>query len=271
MARYIDAEKAKTFFEEIDAGSRAHITLLTPYEFAEYLDELPAADVVEVVRKAVKGYEGYYEVDQFGRIYSVDRVISVNDNGRQYEKPLKAKQMKQTIHSKGYKTVSLTKDGKTKCMFVHRIVAEAFIPNEENLPMVNHKDEDKTNNFVENLEWCTASYNRTYGNAVEKQAKKLRGKKHTEKHKAKISMSMKKTFAVAAKGEKVMAEYEVRDVVCDYGVYEDGELKLILNSRRIALQIVELLREDERIHREVNPVANYLSYWDRPKISTQIP
>lgn len=48
MARYIDTEKAKTFFEEIDAGSRAHITLLTPYEFAEYLDEIPAADVQEV-------------------------------------------------------------------------------------------------------------------------------------------------------------------------------------------------------------------------------
>jgi len=90
--------------------------------------------------------------------------------------------------------VHLTKDGKTKGMFVHRIVAEAFIPNENNLPMVNHKDEDKTNNFVENLEWCTASYNRTYGNAVEKQAKKLRGKKHTEEHKAKISMSMKMHF-----------------------------------------------------------------------------
>ncbi|MBS7360148.1 MAG: hypothetical protein KIG53_06050 [Oscillospiraceae bacterium] len=50
MARYIDAEQAKTFFEEIDAGSRTHTTLLTPYEFAEYLDEIPTADVVEVVR-----------------------------------------------------------------------------------------------------------------------------------------------------------------------------------------------------------------------------
>lgn len=50
MARYIDAEQAKTFFEEIDAGSRAHTTLLTPYEFAEYLDEIPTANVVQVVR-----------------------------------------------------------------------------------------------------------------------------------------------------------------------------------------------------------------------------
>ena len=62
-----------------------------------------------------------------------------------------------------------------------------------------------------------------------------------------------------------MAEYEVRDVVCDYGVYEDSELKLILNSRRIALQIVELLKEDERIHRALNPVKDYPPYLDRPK------
>ena len=62
-----------------------------------------------------------------------------------------------------------------------------------------------------------------------------------------------------------MAEYEVRNVVCDYGVYEDGELKLILNSRRIALQIVKLLKEDERIHRELNPIKDYPAYLDRPK------
>ena len=62
-----------------------------------------------------------------------------------------------------------------------------------------------------------------------------------------------------------MSEYEVRDTVCDYGVYEDGELKLILNSRRIALQIVELLKEDERIHRELYPIKDYPPYLDRPK------
>lgn len=62
-----------------------------------------------------------------------------------------------------------------------------------------------------------------------------------------------------------MANYEVKDTVCDYGVYENGELKLILNSRRIALQIVELLKEDERIHRELNSVKDYPPYLDRPK------
>lgn len=151
-------------------------------------------DMVEVVRMPVVGYEDKYVVDQFGRVYGVDRTTTVFDNGRIYEKPIAGKQLKQSLHTKGYKTVSLTKDGKAKTMFVHRIVAEAFIPNTDNLPMVNHKDEDKTNNFVENLEWCTASYNRTYGNAVEKHAKKIRGRKHTTEHKKKISDGVKRSY-----------------------------------------------------------------------------
>lgn len=191
MERYIDANKIKlTGLPFSDVNNEVYFSLT---DIRKAIEQTPTADVVEVVRKAIKGYEGYYEVDQFGRVYSVDRVVSVNDNGRQYEKPLKSKQMKQSLHTKGYKIVSLTKDGKTKSLFVHRVVAEAFISNENDLPMVNHKDEDKTNNFVENLEWCSASYNRTYGNAVEKHAKKLRGKKHTEEHKKKISDSVKRS------------------------------------------------------------------------------
>jgi hypothetical protein len=153
------------------------------------------SNFVEVVRKPVRGYEGRYVVDQFGRVFGVDRTTTVQDNERIYEKPIAGKQMKQSVHTAGYKTVTLTKDGKTKTVYVHRIVAEAFVENPENLPMVNHKDEDKTNNFAENLEWCSASYNRTYGKAVEKHAKTLRGKKHTEEHKRKISESMKNHHA----------------------------------------------------------------------------
>ena len=158
------------------------------------LENAKPVDAVEVVRKPVKGYEGYYEVDQFGRVFSVDRVVSVDDNGRKYDKPLAGKQMKQTMHDKGYKVVSLTKDGETKSKFVHRLVAEAFLDNPDNLPMVNHKDEDKTNNFLENLEWCTAAYNRTDGKAVERHAQTLRGQKHTEEHKRKIAESMTRHY-----------------------------------------------------------------------------
>ena len=140
------------------------------------MEQTPTIDAVPVVRKPVVGYEGYYEVDQFGRVFSLDRSVVVADGNRSYTKNLKGKQMKQAMHGKGYKVVTLTKDGKMTNLYVHRIVAEAFLPNPDNLPMVNHKDEDKANNFLENLEWCTAAYNRTYGNAIEKQAKTLRGR-----------------------------------------------------------------------------------------------
>lgn len=166
----------------------------------EYAELLPAVDAVPVVRKPVKGYEGLYEVDQFGRVFGVDRIKEVNDNGRQYLKPIAGKQMKQSLHTKGYKTVSLTKDGKTKTVFVHRIVAEAFIDNPGNLPFVNHKDEDKTNNFLENLEWCTPSYNRIYGKAIENHAKKIRGVPHTEEHKQKISAGLKAYYGERKEG-----------------------------------------------------------------------
>ena len=131
------------------------------------IKDAPTIDAVEVVRKPVKGYEGYYEVDQFGRVYGCERHIPVDDNGRLYVKPVFGKQMKQALHTKGYKIVSLTRDGRTKTAFVHRLVAEAFLPNPDALPYVNHKDEDKTNNFMDNLEWCTQKYNLNYGKCKE--------------------------------------------------------------------------------------------------------
>ena len=187
--RLIDAEKV---IEDLTAmKAQLGVDAILIDGMIDGLKRQPKVDAVEVVRKPVKGYEGYYEVDQFGRVFGLDRIIKVNDNGRKYKKPIAGKQLKQSMHTKGYKTVSLTKDGKTKTLFVHRIVAEAFIPNVDNLPMVNHKDEDKTNNFVENLEWCTNDYNINYGTARRRQAKKIRGIPHTDEHKKKISESMK--------------------------------------------------------------------------------
>lgn len=77
--------------------------------------------------------------------------------------------LKPEITNNGYLRVSLSNDEvKHKRFSVHRLVAEAFIPNPENLPQVNHKDEDKTNNCVENLEWCTALENLNYSKVIEK-------------------------------------------------------------------------------------------------------
>ena len=162
-----------------------HPELLSKEDTMHCIDNMPSANVAEVVIKPVPGYEGYYEVDNLGRVFSVDRIIQVNDNGRIYDKPIHGALLKQTNHSQGYKTVALTKNGKTKQEYVHRIVASAFIPNPDNFSVVNHKDEDKTNNFVDNLEWCTVSYNNTYGEKTKKQAEKIRGIPHKEDHKEK--------------------------------------------------------------------------------------
>ena len=72
------------------------------------------------------------------------------------------------LNTQGYYEVCLYNNGKDKYYRVHRLVAEAFIPNPDNLPCINHKDEDKTNNCVENLEWCTVAYNNAYGTRQER-------------------------------------------------------------------------------------------------------
>lgn len=194
--RLIDADALKQAVRNNFDG------LLDRFEINNIVNEQPTIEAVEVVRKPIKGYEEYYEIDQFGRVFAKDRIVHVIDNGREYDKRLRGKQMKQSVHTKGYKTVPLTKDGKTITKYVHRLVAGAFIPNPNELPFVNHIDEDKTNNFVENLEWCTEQYNATYGKAREKQAKALMGRHHTDEHKKKISESVKRFYGERREDDK---------------------------------------------------------------------
>lgn len=73
----------------------------------------------------------------------------------------------------GYLRVHLVKNTKHKSCLVHRLVARAFIPNTNNLPQINHKDENKLNNYVDNLEWCTAKYNCNYGTKIERARDKI--------------------------------------------------------------------------------------------------
>lgn len=111
--------------------------------------------------KPIKGYEGFYEVSSFGRVKSIKRVV-YKTNGK---KMTVNERILKTYINKGYEYVDLCKKAIYEHKKVHRLVAESFIPNPINLPFVNHKDENKINNKLTNLEWCTPIYNANYGNA----------------------------------------------------------------------------------------------------------
>ena len=112
--------------------------------------------------KDVIGYEGLYQVSDLGRVRSLKygkvRILKPRNNGRSYLK------------------VALYRNEQMRNVYVHRLVAETFIPNPLSLPEVNHKDENKANNSADNLEWCTAEYNINFGTAVARRSAKLKGK-----------------------------------------------------------------------------------------------
>lgn len=111
--------------------------------------------------KDIAGYEGIYKVSNRGRVVSLKRM---NARGQIVKPRIKAIKP----NNRGYIQINLSKDGKQEYKLLHRIVAEAFIANPNNLPQVNHKDENKNNNNAENLEWCTNLYNRHYGTGLER-------------------------------------------------------------------------------------------------------
>ena len=106
----------------------------------------------------IKDYEGHYQVSNWGRVKSI--------------KFGKEKILKLIKDKDGYLQVTLCKNNIKKVYKVHRLVAEAFIDNTDKLPQVNHKDENKLNNNVENLEWCDRLYNVRYGTGIERRSKK---------------------------------------------------------------------------------------------------
>ena len=116
--------------------------------------------------KPIKNYEGLYEVSNLGRVRSLDRIQFIKrKNGTEMQRPQKGKVLKPVFDGRGlYQQVCLSKQGGgNKRYLVHRLVAIAFIPNPDNFAEVNHKDECKINNCVDNLEWCDHKYNSNYG------------------------------------------------------------------------------------------------------------
>ena len=125
--------------------------------------------MIEEIWRPIEGYEGLYEVSNLGRVRSLDRF---------FYRLHKGKVLSPTKDRYGYLTVTLNYNGKSKTIKIHRLVAQAFLPNPDNLPQVNHKDEVKSNNCVDNLEWCSAKYNVNFGTRQERYRNTMLEKGH---------------------------------------------------------------------------------------------
>ena len=158
---------------------------------------------MEEIYKDIEGYEGLYQVSNLGNVKSLHFKNPKNCS----EKVLKT-----TNNKYNYPTIGLYKDKKCKRFLVHRLVAKAFIPNPNNYPQINHKDETTDNNCVDNLEWCTQEYNLKYGTRMERVSKANTGKKRSEETKAKFSaihkgkkrlQTTKQKISIAKRGVKM--------------------------------------------------------------------
>ena len=142
--------------------------------------------------KDIKDYESLYQVSNLGR------VKSLRNNKSKKEKILKPG------NNRGYLYVPLYKEGKRKIYAIHRLVSEAFIENPNNFPCVNHKDENPSNNCVENLEWCSREYNNNYGTRNQRVSENhadFSGSKHPKARKVQCITTGKKFNCIKEAGE----------------------------------------------------------------------
>ena len=117
----------------------------------------------------IEGYKGLYQISSYGRVKSLERM---KRNSRGYHK-IPERILKPYVSGHGYLQVQLYKEGNRKPYHVHRLVATAFLENTKGYTEVNHKDENKQNNHMDNLEWCSHSYNNSYNDKGKKAGKKI--------------------------------------------------------------------------------------------------
>lgn len=140
--------------------------------------------------KDIKEYEGIYQISNFGRVKRLDSVIATKHRSGKLVNVLKQERfLIPTDNGHNYLIVGLSKNNKRKNYYVHRLVAEAFISNPQNKTQVNHKNGDKSNNNIENLEWVTAQENMIHSSKVLKTKYNLTGLNASrEKQKRKVDM-----------------------------------------------------------------------------------
>lgn len=173
------------------------------------------------VWKDIEGYEGIYQVSNMGRVRSLDRTYLLK-NGR--PQSAKGRIMSQHETKDGYKTIKLRTSNSRKAFRVHRLVAMAFIENPDDLPIINHKDEDKANNCVDNLEWCNHQYNACYGSTPQRLSVTHKNHPNLSKPIEQYTMDghFTKSYPSAAEAERQTGIYAVNIAMCCRGIYSQS-------------------------------------------------
>ena len=193
----------------------------------------------------IQGYEGYYKINSSGDVYSVKN----------------NKLLRSGRNNQGYKLIALCKDGKEKSFKVHRLVALAFIPNPNNYPFINHKDEDKTNNNAENLEWCTHRYNINYGTAILRRSESIRNSP-LKARKPIVQLSLSGDFIKEYRSTKDAAEQtgidrtQISRSINHVGIQAQGYLWVLKGEYDKSVDYGEVHRR-ESMHPKPKRIAQY--------------
>lgn len=198
--------------------------------------------------KDIPGYEGWYKVSNYGRIKSVDRLVQESrHDGIQKTKHCKSCIIKGSLYG-NYLICHLKRDGTSRIVKFHRIVCSAFHENPLNLPEVNHKNEIKTDNRADNLEWCSRKYNATYGTAINRIVTQTRNHPSLSKKVYQFSMNGK-PIASYPSVKEAMRITGIKDVnirsVCNNGKSSSagGFIWSYLNSYKDV--VLKLRRKNE--------------------------
>lgn len=164
---------------------------------------------MEEIWKDIAGYEGLYQISNKGRVKSLNRLVK--DTTKDRVQKIRGRILKYCDNGKGYKMVYLNKNRERKNYYVHRLVAETFIPNPKQLPEVNHKDLNKANNKISNLEWITELDNKRHYRMTEiaKIRNKERGETRREAYKKQIDKVIPRIIFEYSKNNKTLKQINI--------------------------------------------------------------
>lgn len=202
--------------------------------------------------KDIPGYEEYYSVSTYGRVLAKFRLVKYTDkDGNEQWKRVESHLLNDKKRDKGgYVSVSLRGDDyfAPKTIGVHRLVALAFIPNPDNLPIINHKDENPSNNNVDNLEWCTHKYNLSYGTAQARRVQTI----------------------LAKAGEKAVKEKGLISVFIEDGKHVGDFPSIKIAMKTLGIKVKSTARVERCLAGEIDSAFGYEWGYDRELASGTI-